>query len=293
MRAGGRAARGLTLLEVVISIVLIGLLLSFLLSFFWQTLEVRDRAAAMANRTQVVEQMLGKISMELKQALGLEQINMPGFVQFEGDRRRISFLTAALPDSDMYDYFDDTDDRPLPKIDLRQVTYELWIDPEDETDEGDPIVGGILRSEQQVLNPYETEDQVAEGTDLLYLRRDLWSYELGYLEFRYFDGAQWSTTWRVSKGNRLPHLVQIMIGFDSLTSEQFEDQDLEEFPIEQYPLGPEEPDRLRFSRIVRLPAADEMFSARMNRLADEIEEIYVTGAANEDAEGNEGEGDEQ
>lgn len=287
MRPCGRSVRGLTLLEVVISIGLIALLLSFLLGFFWQTLEIRDRAAAMANRTQVVEQMLGKIAAELKQALGLEQITLPGFVQFEGDRRRISFLTAALPDPDTYDFFGETDDRPLPKVDLRQVTYELWIDPDDETEDGDPIVGGILRTEQQVLNPYETEETVPEGEDLLYLRRDLWSYELGYLEFRYFDGAQWSTTWRVSEGNRLPHLVQITIGFDSLTREQLEDQDLNEFPIDQYPLGADRPDPLRYSRIVRLPAADEMYSARLHRLADEVEEVYESGVP----EGGETEGE--
>ncbi|MCK4343274.1 MAG: hypothetical protein KAY37_16290 [Phycisphaerae bacterium] len=280
----------MTLLEVVISIALIGLLLGALLSFFWQTVEIRKQAGHAAARTQIVKQMFAKITGELRNTVALEQVGFPDLEQFVGDRRSITFLTTPLPPEHSYVFFRESEDNPAPRHDLLQVTYELWIDPEEETEEGDPLVGGVLRTERRALDPFETKETIPEGEDLLYLRHDLWAPELGYLEFRYFDGVEWSTTWNVSQGNRLPHLVQITVGFDSLLREDLEDQDLHEYPIDEYPLGPEESNPDRFTTIVRLPAADEMFSARLNRLSDEVEEIYEFGGL--PGEEGEGEGEE-
>jgi len=168
------------------------------------------------------------------------------------------------------------------------VSYSLWLDPEEETDEGDPIVLGILRTERWAIDPAETAEDVAEGEDLIYERHDLWAPELGYLEFRYFDGIAWSTTWNVTEGNRLPHLIQITVGFDSLTRDDNEDIDLDEFPIEEFPLGPEVPNINRFSTLVRVPAADEMYWARLNKIGDEVEEQFTSGLPDE--EESEGEG---
>ena len=50
-------ARGLTLLEVVISISLITMLMSALLTFFWQSVELREQAARVADRTELARQV--------------------------------------------------------------------------------------------------------------------------------------------------------------------------------------------------------------------------------------------
>ncbi len=272
-----RSIRGLTLLEVVISISLIGMLLGALLTFFWQTVEIRDRAKQSAARTQLVQQILERMASELRDSVGMDKVGFDLVRQFDGDRRRITFLTTPLPPERSYAFYRESAAAPAPRHDLAEITYELWIDPDEKTDKGDPLVGGILRTERQALEPAIPEEEVPEDQDLLYVRHDLWNYEIGYLEFRYFDGVEWSTTWHVSQGNALPHLVQITIGFDSLTREQYEDRDLDAFPLAQYPLGPDHPDRNRYSTIVRLPAADEMFSARMNRVSDEVKEVYNFG----------------
>jgi type II secretory pathway pseudopilin PulG len=268
----------LTLFEVIISISLIGLLLGALLVFFWQTLAIRDQARKTASRTQIVHQILDRMSAELQNAVASDQVGFPGFTQFTGDRRRLTFLTTGLPTPDAYAFYADSAERPVLKHDLMEVSYQLWIDPDKQQDNGDPLVGGILRTERQAMNPAETQ-LTEEQQQQQYQRHDLWSYELGYLEFRYYDGVEWTTQWQVAEGNALPHLVQITIGFDSLTRAELDDQDLQEFPIEQYEyrLGPDRPDPNRYSTIVRLPAADELFGARINRMLGE--EMYVTGVA--------------
>jgi type II secretory pathway pseudopilin PulG len=278
----GQHGRGLTLLEVVISIALIAMLLGALLTFFWQTLATRDQARRVADRTQLVQQVLERISAELRGCIGVDKINFP-LQQFVGERRKITFVTTPLPPRKAYDLISEPQLQPNLQDDLREITYELWIDPDETTEDGEPLVGGILRTERQAINPYIPESEVPEDQDLIYLRRDLWSHELGYLEFRYFDGVEWSTTWSVTSGNPLPQLVQITVGFDSLTREELEDQDLHTYPLDRYPLGPDVPNYDHYATIVRLPAADQTFASRLHRVSDEVTEVYQF---NEPAEEN-------
>lgn len=286
--------RGLTLFEVVLSIALISMLLGALLTFFWQTLAVRDEVTIATARTQLVRQVLARMAAELKQTVAAEQVSFEGLQQFTGDRRRISFLTTPLPPSQSYVFYSGSETVVPPRHDLVQVTYELWIDPNEETEEGEPLVGGLLRTERQAINPARRPEEIPETEYVFYERRDLISPEVGYLEFRFFDGAEWVTQWSVSKGNALPHLLQITIGFDSLLRTDLEDQDLQQYPLDQYPLGPDVADPNRFSTIVRLPAADETFAARTNRADDQAEEVYQWGPEEgaEGAGGIEGTGEE-
>jgi type II secretory pathway pseudopilin PulG len=272
-----RAVRGLTLLEVIISVALIALLLGSLMTFFWQTLATRDQVRRAADRTQLVQQVLTRIGNELRAGVGVDRIGFP-IQQFTGARRKITFVTTPLPSPDAYTFYTQAESQPFTPHDLREITYELWIDPEETTSDGEPLVGGILRTERQAINPFIPEEEVPEDQDLLYVRRDLWSHELGYLEFRYFDGVDWSTTWQVTEGNPLPQLVQVTIGFDSITNEELEDQDLHAYPLDRFPLGPDVPNPDRYATIVRLPAADQTFSSRLHRLSDQVKEIYQFNA---------------
>lgn len=284
---GPQVARALTLFEVIISIALIAMLLAALLTFFWQTLAIREQAAAALDRTQIVQQVLDRMSSELRNAIGCEQVGFP-ITCFAGDRRSITFVTNPLPGPDSYAFYRESEVRPMPEHDLREITYALWIDPEETTEDGEPLVGGILRTERRAINPLLTEAEIPEDEDLLYLRHDLWSPELGYLEFRFFDGIEWNTTWNVSEGNPLPQLIQITVGFTSLKREDLEDQDLQAYPLDQYPTGPDVPNPDHYSAIVRLAGADQMFTSRMNNLGSQVEEVYQSvtpGAGGEEETG--------
>ncbi|MBU0641485.1 MAG: type II secretion system GspH family protein [Planctomycetes bacterium] len=268
-----RAGRALTLLEVLVSVSLIVLLLSAMLSFFWQSIAIREEAARNANRTQIARQVLDHLASELRGCIGVDQVGFPVEYRLIGDRRSITFLTTVLPEKFQYEFYRESDDLPPAQHDLQEVSYSLWIDPDETTEEGEPIVGGIIRTVKKTLNQFIVDEE-----DPLDLRTDLWSPELGYLEFRYFDGVEWDVTWDITEGNSLPQLIQVTVGFDSITNYSLEDQDLEEFPIDQCPLGDElyHPDR--YSVMVRIPAADRMFGSRIQRVGKQLsDQLGVEG----------------
>jgi hypothetical protein len=293
MRRRSRQSRSaLTLLEVIISLGLIAALLAAMLAFLWQVVDVRDAAAEAADRMQIARQVLSKIEAELRGCVGYEEFGFPieqplveeelldEAAEFErapvaegtvplliGDRRNITFLTTALPAEHQYEFLSEADEPPPAQHDLRQVSYWLWVDPEEVDDDGEPIIGGIIRTEKKTLNQF-----LVELDDPLDVRNDLWSHELGYLEFRYFDGVEWDTTWEVTQGNSLPQLIQVTVGFEPCTIDEFENRDLDDYPLEEYPYGDDQEHPDRYSVIVRIPAADKFFGSRVQKVGQEITE---------------------
>ncbi len=261
-----RSRRALTLLEVLIAITLIGMLMGALLTFYWQTLSVRDKVIAQANRTELIQQTLGRICTELRAALGVSKIGYP-VQRFSGDRRTITFLLEPLPPESSYVAYQPNQTNVAPQQDLHEITWSLWIDPLNTKDNGDPIVGGLMRDERRVMDPVIPESEAAEQDQIQYVRHELVSPELGYLEFRYFDGVQWSTTWSGGQGNPLPQQIQVTIGFDSIKKEDVENSDLEDYPVDRYPLGPDTANAQRYSTIVQLVGADSTLSNRLSSLS--------------------------
>ncbi len=297
IRRGCRCRRGLTLLEVLISISLIVILLGAMLTFFWQVIHTRDAVIARARRLQVARQVLAHMQAELRSVVGLETIGFPieqPIVEEEmleptrddtgekpvmaqqqqvpllvGDRRTITFLTARLPARHQYEFWEDGADQPPAQHDLTQVSYWLWVDPEQTDENGEPIIGGLMRTEKKTLNQYLVElDQPLD------VRNDIWAPEIGYLEFRYFDGVEWTTQWDVTQGDSLPQLIQVTIGFEPITSDELANNDLDEYPIEEYPYGDDLPHPDRYSVIVRMPAADKFFSSRIQRVGKQVSEQF-------------------
>lgn len=269
-----RGGRAFTLLEVLIALSLTVVLLGVLMSFYWETMKVRQSAVDIADRTQLARQVLSRIANELRGAVGIDEIRFPVEHRLLGDRRQISFLTTALPRSDQYQFTGEFDEQPPARADMTQLTYWLWIDPENTDEDGEPIVGGIIRTEKQTLNQYLVEED-----DPLDVRNDLWSYELGYLEFRYFDGVEWTTVWDATQGNSLPHMIMVTVGFKPITQAELDDQDLNTQTANPFDPDAEpgsHPDR--YSIIVRLPAADQFFGARFERVGKQLaEQLGVEG----------------
>jgi type II secretory pathway pseudopilin PulG len=264
----------LTLLEVLISLALVALLLGGAMTFFWQTVEVRRQVGGRIDRTQLARQVLARMAEELRCCVGFEQVGFPVEQRLVGDRRSITFLTSALPGRHQYVFYRESDELPPAQHDLTLVSYRLWVDAENLDADGQPIVGGILRTEKKTLNQFVVDEE-----DPLDQRTDLWSPELGYLEFRYFDGVEWDTKWDITEGNSLPQLVQITVGFTNITLDEYEDRDLSEYPISEYPLGDERPRSDRYSLIVRLPAADRFFGSRVQRIGKKFSEQLGVGGA--------------
>lgn len=264
-RRSSAGRRALTLLELIIALSLMVVILAVSFTFFWQVMEARSSAAAAADRTQIARQVLTRIERELRGCVGAEQIGFPVEQRLKGDRRSITFLTTALPDESDYEIRGPSDKPPPAAHDLREIGYSLWVDTENTTAEGEPLVGGIVRTEKRTLNQF-----VVEEDDPLSVRNDLWSHELAYLEFRYFDGVEWDTAWDITEGNSLPQLVQVTVGFDPITMEEYDDTDLTSYPVAEYPFGDELEHGDRYRTIVKLPAADRFFGSRIQRLGRQL-----------------------
>ena len=264
-----RPPRGLTLLEVIISIAIIVVMMSAMLTFLWQFMEGRKHASLAAEEMLIARSVLQKVASELRGCVGFDQVGFPmeQGQRLLGDRRSVSFLTLTLPAKHQYE-FDSDYEMPLPaQHDLRQVSYSLWVDQDNVDENGEPIVGGIIRTEKKTLNQF-----LIDADDPLHIRNDLWSHELGYLEFRYFDGVEWSTTWNVTEGNSLPQLIQVSVGFKSITQYELEDEDLVEYPITNpdFALGDDLPHPDRYSILVKIVAADKLFGSRIQRVGEQF-----------------------
>lgn len=274
MRRPLRLLSALTLLEVLISISLVAVLLGGAMTFFWQAMEVRKQVGERIDRTQLARQVLARMAEELRSCVGFDEVGFPVEQRLVGDRRSITFLTGALPGRHQYVFYRESDELPPAQHDLTLLTYRLWVDAENLDENGQPIVGGIIRTEKKTLNQFLVDEE-----DPLDQRNDLWSPELGYLEFRYFDGVEWDTRWDITEGNSLPQLVQITVGFTNITLDEFEDRDLTEYPISEYPLGDDRPHSDRYSMIVRLPAADRFFGSRVQRIGKKFSEQLGVGGS--------------
>ncbi|MGE3181930.1 MAG: hypothetical protein AB7N71_09885, partial [Phycisphaerae bacterium] len=98
------------------------------------------------------------------------------------------------------------------------------------------------------------------------------------LEFRYYDGVEWDVRWDITEGNSLPQLIAITVGFKPILNAELEDDDLQEYPLDEYPYGDDlwRPDR--YTAVVRIPAADKFFSSRFQRVGKQMsDQLGVEG----------------
>lgn len=261
---------GLTLLEVILAVSIIVIMMTVMLTFMWRTLQIREQVILDADHAQVARLFLERISDELRGVLGGEELRFPVEQRLIGTRRSIEFLTTEMADRSQYEFYDESEEPPPARHDVQWVSYALWVEEEMTTEDGNPMVGGILRTLRRTLS-----QAIIDEDEPLQQRNDNWAPELGYLEFRYYDGVEWHTEWEIVEGNSLPQMIMITVGYDSITMSDWQDFDLDDYPIEEYPLGPDEAISVdRYSVLVRLPAADRFFSSRLQTLGQSMTEGF-------------------
>jgi len=193
-----------TLLEVVLAIALTIVLVSGMFTFYLYILRARDAGLAAMHDVKLNRAVLDEMIREIRQATPI----VPGDgIGFRGDRHRIAIVYLALPDREAFKEFDPTVDKPPPaQTDWRRVTYQLLWDEELVDDEGVPICHGLWRTEQRTFDPnprfvVNQEDAGTEQTDQVSevvprAEGELLAPEIKYLEFAYFDGAEWRDRWQ-------------------------------------------------------------------------------------------------
>ncbi|HPD32584.1 MAG TPA: hypothetical protein PLL20_21545 [Phycisphaerae bacterium] len=247
-----RAARrrGVTLLEVLLSLTLIVLMMSGIFGFYNTVLRVRQEGSVLAQDVLLTRAILDRIADEIRHATDI----VPGDgIGFRGDRNSITIVRHRMTENYSYIEYDDTAiaNLPPPQLDLIRIKYELREDPDEVDDEdGLPIVYGLFRSEQKVFDP-NPEVIVDLDTDLGEAQKDedlpmdvppvtteLYAPEIKYLRFQYFDGMQWLDQWQtvdefggIDMGKAaatgkasyaLPQAVMITIGRVRATREELE-----------------------------------------------------------------------
>lgn len=300
-----RAARrrGFTMLEVLIALVLTASLLSGVYMFFENVIRARKEAGAVDDDSQLRRYTLERIAEDVRYAAGY----VPGFgVGLTGTRHSITIYRYVMPEADVFNEYDpQLDTLPPAKHDLRRVDWDLRWDEELKDEQGYPICHGIRRSSQTTLNQivvtdegagelFESADFDRSGADAgdasepdastdagaeappepSGVERDLVAPEFKFLEFHYFDGAEWVEDWAGGQAqeNSLPQAIMITIGRVPVPPEEELKLDSEDKPFGE--AEEQHPDR--FSIIVRLPMADRFLASRMvnarNRMSDDISE---------------------
>ncbi|MCG3136683.1 MAG: hypothetical protein HJJLKODD_00518 [Phycisphaerae bacterium] len=279
------SSRAFTLLEVMLAISLMLMLMAVLYRFYDQSMANRQRGLTSLREAQLARVLLKQITDELRGATGFVPGYGPGVIGTNGE---IALQTQLLPDREVMETRP-VDVEPLPaQADVRQVRYFIAWDEDITDDEGNPIALGLVRQELKTLRQAvavtgeaagleeSTFDSSFSTTDELdteaqeSFKLQLYAPEIKYIEFRYYDGAQWYRDWQITQGNALPQMVRVTIGYEPVPPDEMEqalEDDLFEFEDEEELLPPRS-----FTAYVRLVQADSFFGSRITRAAVDFAE---------------------
>jgi len=283
--SGKCAGAGVTLLEVIIALGLMGMLLSGVYVFYTNILGTRDAADKMTTDVQLSRVTIMRIADDIREAAGY----VPGFgIGLTGDRHSIQLYRYVLPETDVFNEYEiGFEELPPAKADLRRIEYRLLWDEEKEDINGDPICHGLFRTVQHTLNQIFVQegdegsmaDEAGEEEAAAVpagLETELMAPEIKYLEFEYFDGAEWTYEWKGGdrQENALPQAIKVTIGRIPVPPEEEEfDVSVLETMDKEAREELEEPHPDRFSVVVRLRHSDRFLTSRVANARSQMEDI--------------------
>lgn len=313
--------RALSLLELVLSLGLLVILSSITYWFYASAMRTRERDVQFADKIRLARVLLDRMAHEIRQAT-IETAD--GGIGIVGDREAIRISSLRVPGREIADTRFERTEEPSAEYDLVTVEYRIARHPDIlHPEEGYQYPLGLARVEQRIPRPEQpladaaSEDMLQvdeegmisldEATlDSMFgntksLEEDtsletevnwqeLYSQEIRYLRFCYFDGLSWWDDWHVSGENPLPQLILATIGFEAhppCGEELGQDEYNIEFceclnrdPPDCLPLRPDQ-----VSMTIRVTHADPLFRSRVSREGQAMAEEAAKAAAGEDDEG--------
>jgi len=271
--------------------------------FYAEAMRTREHDIQEADKVRLVRVLLDRMAAEIRQATIRTKDAGEGI---DGDKEEIEISSYRLPSRELADKQFNRTETASSEYDLVETTYRIARHPDilDPTGEYEfPL--GLARVE--TLTPRALPPGLPQPADPSLVQRDetgkisldqglldsmfgtrgdktgagtsletevnwqeLYSQEIRYLRFCYYDGKSWWDDWHVSGDNPLPQLVLITIGLEPhppCGSELGQDEDNVKFceclnrdPPDCKPLPPDQ-----FSTIVRLTSADPLFRSRVSR----------------------------
>jgi len=209
-----------TLIEVLLAVSLLTMFMGVLYWFYESSLQTRQEGLKRSRDVQLARVILDRLAEEIRQASG----NTTGYgVGLVGDKHGISVNTLVIPDRILAEKRSVFDEQLAGQFDLQEVRYYIAWDEENLDDEGNPRPLGLARRVTKTFRRgvhIETEGQ-EEPTEeeASAVKEELYAPELKFLEFRYFDGANWWEDWQLNQGNSLPMMVRITVGYTPLLPE--------------------------------------------------------------------------
>lgn len=297
----GARRRGLSLLEVVLSLSLLVVLSSITYWFYSSAMKTRERDVQYADKVRLARVLLDRMSQEIRQAVISTPELGPGI---DGDMERIRISTRRVPGREIADTRFQRTEEPSAEFDLVTIEYRIARHPDVmHPEENYEYPLGLARVEQRIPRP-ELPGMAPASEDIVQTAEDgsvtidqaaldamfgggeseekdnkletevnwqeLYSQEIRYLRFCYYDGLTWWDDWHVTGENPLPQLILATIGFEAHPpcGEEFgDDEDNVEFceclnrdPPDCRPLPPDQ-----LSTTIRVTHADPLFRSRVAR----------------------------
>jgi len=179
-RRGTRS--GFTLLEVLISLALIGALLGALFSFYFNLLQSRTRIAERADQVRGAELLMEHVERALMFCIAGDTTFGPGI---DGNSDRLSILTRGV----------------LPALDAARANVSLM---DLQRVEVTTAPSGPANMRREAMRAGTSE---RAGAGAL-------ASQLGMVRFRYYDGSQWLDTFNSMQAGALPRAIEVAIWFD-------------------------------------------------------------------------------
>ncbi len=246
---------GFTLLEVLLALSLMVMTLSAVLIFYGEMLGARRQGTQMAQSAQLDRVILAQLTREIRQARRIQEfrrLDEEGEKGLGGKLLGIELWTYEVPSREHMKERPISESNVPAEYDLRHVQYYLIRADNLEDDDGNPRVFGLARKENKLRNrPVVVEGE--EGDDPV----ELIAPEIKYLEFRYFDGAQWTSRWENADNASLPQAVRVTIGRKPVPED---DETLDEGL----------PDEDRFARIDEVVHPDRVTTVVPVMMADPV-----------------------
>lgn len=292
--------QAVTLLEVILAMSLLVVLTTMTYWFYGSALETRARDTDRAKKLQLVRVVLQRMATEVRQAIVVGRGDGVGIV---GQAESIAITSLRVPSRELSRERLPREPDPPAEFDLVDVEYHIARHPDILHEEkGYEKSLGLTRVERRLpglsramlKRLYEGEAQSPDDiTEILeeegLLSEDegagnagfgladeinweeLYSTDIRYLRFCYYDGYSWWDSWEVSGENPLPQLVMITIGFEMHPPFDAEfgerEEEAEEFctcmnrePTDCEPLPPDQ-----LATTVRVAQADTFFRSRITR----------------------------
>lgn len=241
-RCIGPQANGFTLMEVILSIVLVIGLVGGMFALYKQALNIRDRVHQEMDMWLAGRLAVDRMTDELRSAMEFRFLQMG----MEGQGDQAQWICAQLPGPAAWAVRKDTENTIPPVTDVQIVGYRLGTS---ENEEGELVIDGLERTCQKVLTAVsvqetratepvdgeeDEEDAEEESAEQAEVEVVLLTPHIKYLKLRYYDGNSWQDSWT---GGDLPRAVEICLGGRALGEEE----------------DPEEYDDILFRRVVYVP----------------------------------------